>query len=784
MAGNRRAYDTAIRRAAGLVREHRWTTAIEAYNEALAEYPQDVAALTGLGLAYAQTGQSDKALSAYRQAADLASDNPEVIVRLAQALERLARWQDAANAYVRAAQAYVQAHDSSQAVELWRRAALLDPQCLAAHYGLIQAYTDRGEGRRAARHHLILARVQERRRRVSRAIEHCRSALALDPHNGEARAILDALTSGATLPDGPTARLQPDKEGKRTLDSFVVFEEIELASASVLGDLDRGSPVDMVRERTMAQMAEVAFSDDGATRGNVLLARGADFQARGLVDRAIDAYSAALSAFARADAPGSQVHVPAIHLNLGLLHREKGEFERSVEHLNRALTDPGWIGRLDLELGTRFALGECYQAWGKTLEALDHLLEALRLIDSHTVVEGQVEELNAAYARIARGLSGRGELRADGDLVQSALAFLSRRGWQERVLQVRTQLNELASDGILITLAEVLLEGAAETVATAICQIKEYLERNMLFTALEECYWAIQRAPYFLPLHLLMAEVLMAKGQLSAAVLKYMVTAETYQARGELQRAIAIYGRALDIAPMNVETREKLIGLQVQIGMIDRAIEHCIAAADAYYQLAQVDKALEKLDQALTYVGQSDPARRWQSNVLHRIGDIHVQRLDWRQAIRSYRRIVRSDPEDTKARSLLVDLFFKLGQREEALKELDELIDLYQARRQPQELLSTLEEAVRVRPDEVGLHMRLAKTYLDLRRKQDAIAELDAVGELQLEMGMPQDAIRTVQAIIRLGPDNVEGYRQLLAQLRRTERRTEQRTERRTERGR
>ena len=75
-----------------------------------------------------------------------------------------------------------------------------------------------------------------------------------------------------------------------------------------------------------------------------------------------------------------------------------------------------------------------------------------------------------------------------------------------------------------------------------------------------------------------------------------------------------------------------------------------------------------------------------------------------------------------------------MGQREEALKELDELITLYTARRQPQELLSALEETVRARPDEVGLHMRLARIYLDLRRRQDAIKELDAVGELQLEI--------------------------------------------------
>jgi tetratricopeptide (TPR) repeat protein len=217
---------------------------------------------------------------------------------------------------------------------------------------------------------------------------------------------------------------------------------------------------------------------------------------------------------------------------------------------------------------------------------------------------------------------------------------------------------------------------------------------------------------------------------------------------------------------MNTEVREKLIEMLIRAGMIDPAMEQYIAAADSYYQLAQVDQAIEKLDQALSYAGQGDPARRWQSNILHRMGDIHTQRLDWRQAIRAYRRIKRSDPHDTKARISLTDLYFKSGQREMALRELDELIAHYVSQRQPRELLSTLREAVAARPDELGLRMRLAKAYLDLRQREDAIAELDTIGEMQLQMGRPQEAMRTIQAIIRLGPENVEGYRDLLAQLR------------------
>jgi tetratricopeptide (TPR) repeat protein len=760
VAGNRRAYDAAIRRAANLVREHRWSTAIEAYNDALTEYPQDVAALTGLGLAYSQTGQADKALSAYRHAADLSSDNPEVIIRLASMLERLARWPEAASAYVRAAQVCMQLRDTSQAIDLWRKAAMLDPQCLDAQYGLVQAYAARGEPRKSARHHLIIARVQERRRRTGSAIEHVKAALELDRHNPEAQAILEALRSGKALPDGSTARLQPDAEGRRTLDSFVVFEDIEIESASMLSDGMRRSPTDLVRDRVVAKMADALFSDDAQSqgaRGNVLLAQGADFQARGLVDRAIGAFTSALSVAAQTPMP---VTVPAIHLNLGLLYYEKGQYEQSANHLSQALVET------DLELGARFALGKCYLAWGKTTEALRHLLETLRLIDAHTVLVSQAEELNAAYARMDRNLGRRDGSPANASLAQSIVTFLSSTGWRETILQVRKQLNGLASDGILITLGEMLTEGPAETVTTAICQIQEYLEDGMIFTALEECFWAIQQAPYFLPLHLLMADVLIAKGQLASAVSKYNITAEAYKTRGDMQRAIAIYGRALQIAPMNVALREKLIGLLIEGGLIDRALEQYIAAADSYYQLAQVDHAVEKYEEALTYAGQGDPDRHWSCNILHRIGDVNMQRLDWRQAIRVYRRAKRIDPEDTKARSCLVDLYLKTEQRELALKESDELIELCQARRQPDELLRILQASVQAWPDELGLRMRLAKLYLDLRRREDAIAELDTIGELQLRMDMPQEAVRTVQAIIRLRPDNVEDYRQLLAQLR------------------
>jgi hypothetical protein len=49
--------------------------------------------------------------------------------------------------------------------------------------------------------------------------------------------------------------------------------------------------------------------------------------------------------------------------------------------------------------------------------------------------------------------------------------------------------------------------------------------------------------------------------------------------------------------------------------------------------------------------------------------------------------------------------------------------------------------------------------------KKEAIAELDTLGELQLEAGRRRDARETLRTIIALEPDEKEGYTQLLREL-------------------
>jgi tetratricopeptide (TPR) repeat protein len=287
----------------------------------------------------------------------------------------------------------------------------------------------------------------------------------------------------------------------------------------------------------------------------------------------------------------------------------------------------------------------------------------------------------------------------------------------------------------------------------------------MLMTAAEECFRAIQKAPTYLPLHVRLADIFLKQEHTQEAVTKYLVVSDVYQMRGDSQQAINIYQRVLRLAPMDVKVRTRLIDLLIVRGEIEQALEQYLMLADVHYQLAQVDQALEEYQEALRLAPSSADETTWKVNVLHRMGDIYNQRVDWAQATAAYESIVTLSSDDERAQLALVDLYFKQGENEKALQTLDSLLGLYQGAGKGQKVLTVLQEAVQTRPEEMGLRARLAAALARQGMAKEAIAEYDALGEMQLEAGLREEAAQTIQTIISLGPDDVEGYRRLYAQI-------------------
>jgi tetratricopeptide (TPR) repeat protein len=99
--------------------------AIEEYQAALQAEPDNVSALTNLGVAYYNTGQLDQAVAQYQAALKIAPNDADIHSNLAAA--------------------YVQQNNLDEALAEYQRAVELQPDLAQAHYGLGVIYSQQGQ---------------------------------------------------------------------------------------------------------------------------------------------------------------------------------------------------------------------------------------------------------------------------------------------------------------------------------------------------------------------------------------------------------------------------------------------------------------------------------------------------------------------------------------------------------------------------------------------------------------------------------------------------------------
>jgi tetratricopeptide (TPR) repeat protein len=223
--------------------------------------------------------------------------------------------------------------------------------------------------------------------------------------------------------------------------------------------------------------------------------------------------------------------------------------------------------------------------------------------------------------------------------------------------------------------------------------------------------------------------------------------------------------RVVQLAPMDMSARSKLIDQLVARGQVDDAIREYLDLADTYYRLAELDMARKTYTTALRYVQQANADRSWNVHILQRMADIDMQKLDWKQAIRVYEQIRTLRPDDAGIRKNLIELALRLGQPAQANAELDNYLMYLQTSNRDGQGIAFIEGLIQERPDDNVLHRALAQQYQQAGRLEEAVAELDSVAESFLNAGRKEESMMIINQILLMSPPNAEQYRQLLMQL-------------------
>ena len=768
MPGNEEVFQKAMNQGHSHAWDQEWEQAAESYRKALEEFPDRPKALSSLGLALLQSQQFEEALQIYQRVARAEPTDPVPFERIAQLAERIGRLKEAGDAAMKAAELHFSNRDVEKAIENWGHVTMLNPEHIMARSRLAVTHEKLGHAQQAVTEYLAVASLLQRGGNLDKATELVNRTVRLAPSSAEAKQAQTLLRSGQLLPK-PLRR----RGGTAPLMMSQVKElnppTVEVASSK--------NPVADARQKALTTLAEALFdySDESTgaqtRRGLSAIVKGTgqlslqqaeqtkivlhlgqaiDAQTKNQEDLAADEFENALEA---------GFDHPALYFNLGLLRSKTERTESALRFLGNA------VKHVDYALGTRLLMGDLLVKMGRTSEAAIEYLEALKLADAMVVQEEFVDEIRQLYEPLIEAQASETDEDGQQRLCKNIRELLMRDDWRAHLVKTREQLPKVEEGDIPFPIAEVVIQAQSSQVLDAMNQINLLARQGKLRSAMDEAFHALNSAPTYLPLHTLIGDLLVREGHTDEAIAKYTVVATAYGVRGESSQATKMLRRVIELSPMDLNARTRMIDQLIARGEVNEAVKEYLEVADIYYRLAELDMARKTFTDALKVVQQSKADRSWNEKILRRMADIDMQRLDWKQATRVFEQLRTLRPDDESVRKNLIDINLRLAQQSQAISELDNYLSYLDTNGKREKAVPFLEELVEENQGQIILRRALVDEYQRAGKTEEAIAQLDAIGETLIEAGKKEDAVAIIQQILLLNPPNAEEYRTLLSQL-------------------
>lgn len=769
MSGDQQKYQEAMNQGHSAAWDQDWETACSFYRVAINEFPDNLNAQTSLALALFELQKYPEALVYYQRAAQISTNDPVPMQKVAEIQERLGDLGKAAKAYMDVAEIYAHNKDVDKAIRSWSHVVALNPEHLAAHTRLALVYERLGRTSEAMVEYISIASLLQSQGNIQKAVQTMNHALDVVPNNKEASLALALLQSGKPLPrpsrprggTGPLlmsqvrqsettkteqedhTRLDPIQDAKQkalTMLAELLFEQAEAQEPQARNEFSQSAKGGGVANLPQSDQSKVILHLSQAID---LQSHGQDKDAATELEQAIDA----------------GLENSAAYFVLGFMQSKSDQLESAVNNIKKSVQHELF------GLGARLLLALTLYKMDLIKEASVEYLEALRIADSESVSADQAEILKQLYEPLIESYSLQADIKLQKRLCENISKMLIRRDWRTQIKAARKQLPPQSEGSAPVPLAEMLTEATSGQLIESLAKVNQLARSNKLLTAMEEAYFALKYAPTYLPLHICIGDLLLQENRVPEAVLKFTIVAKSYSVRGETSRAISMQRRVCELNPVDMEARNTLINLLVEKGNAQETIQEYTKLAETYYNLADLAMARKTYTNAFRFAQQSNIDRNTKVKLMHRMADIDMQSLDWRNAIRVFEQIRTLEPEDGKARDMLFDLNMRLGQDNQAMSELDNYLNHLISVHRTTEALEYLNSKIYENQTQSALYRRLAEIYRLLGRKEDAINQLEISKDMYLQAGDRKAAIEALMTILALNPPNVKVYQRMLVDL-------------------
>jgi tetratricopeptide (TPR) repeat protein len=277
-----------------------------------------------------------------------------------------------------------------------------------------------------------------------------------------------------------------------------------------------------------------------------------------------------------------------------------------------------------------------------------------------------------------------------------------------------------------------------------------------------------------------LGELYAAQGLIVDARAQFLIVADGYTRAGEARKALGVLHRIADLDPNNTDIRVQLAEGYLKEGMQEEAANAFGAAAkrllenrdlenshSAYVRalelkpndktllrgflsvtsaLGTAEDAAEILEKAIAEV-PDDPA------LAAMLADAYVAADDAPGAERAIALLLAHDPDGYRRYIEVARVYLKLGQEDEAVRVLGEILERMLAAREESDLLELVGEILASAPEHVGALRLLARIHWWQRDTEKLRAVLERLAESAEAAGMIDDERYALTQLIRLAPD-------------------------------
>ncbi len=699
MADSEERFQKILDQAHSAAWEGEWEQAIALYQRAIKLDAKQPSAWLGLGYAQLEFGNLQEAFRAYQQAAQLQPQDPIPLEKLAQIAAQIGYADQAARFAFLAAEIFLKNHEVQKATENLTFVTRCKPDEVKARLYLAKIYEKGGQVNQAIQEYLVLAAIYQRDNQSEKALLLLSNLQQTYPTRQEVKEAIQKVQEGQFLPlpqleyplkRAPLSR-KADVSGRESAPENEV-DPITEAHQNALREL--ASLIFEIEDQNAATNGRMASSWRGGGKG--WFAKQSD------PEKIVKHLGAFLTAIKDQEEQAAgelekaiQVGLshPSADFELGYHLSHRGE--DALKALQRAAKSPTYTFAANL------LIGAIYSRLARKREAARAFLNALRLAEARTLKATKAAEIDRLYEPISEAILSQNNEEVFDKVIEGVQDLLLRKDWQSRVEATRQQLNPQreTQTSQIRPLGEIFTQSGGYQLIGAMATIHALAREGHLRSAMEEAYYAFDLMPTYLPLHLTMGELLIQMGLTEEAFMKFYSVARSYETRGEFEQAIRYYRQATDVSPLNTTARQKLIQVLVENSRLEEALQEYIHLGEVYYNLADLRHAREAYLQAYQLAQDFQMEKRWSVMLLHLIGDLDRQNLEWRQALTIYDQLRQFDPDDEQARLQLVDLNLRLQREPQAIVELDAFLDYLKQKGQTQRAQQFLTQLLADYPD-------------------------------------------------------------------------------------